>query len=383
VRLSRQPIDGGVSVAGAGTDVLLGLDVLGTATATNLATADAEHTVAVVSTSLVPTVNMVVDVNAPAADIAAAVTAIDSVTRASDNVYLDAHGLAVAVFGNAMPANVIVLGAAWQRGAIPVSLDAIRQAFTLNGVAVDANIAAFDWGRAAVAAPDVVAAALAPPSTAAVLSAGQRALVDEVATDAGELRRRLEVRVADLAGWGGRRAAARYARDVAAVRDLEAARVPGSTVVTEAYATGLHKLMAFKDEYEVARLHLQTLAELPKGSKVTFMLHPPMLRAMGMDRKLALGRWFVPVFRLLKAARRLRGTPLDVFGYAEVRRVERRLPGEYTELVTRALGGADEASLPSVVALADLPDVVRGYEQIKLDNVTRFRAEADALLAQR
>ncbi len=382
VRLSSRAIDGGVNVAAAGTDVLLGLDILGTATAKNLATSDPEHTIAVVSTSLVPTVEMVVDVNAPQADLAAAIIAIDNVTRATDNVYLDAHGLAVKVFGNAMPANVIVLGAAWQHGAIPISLDAIRQAFTLNGVAVDSNIAAFDWGRAAVAAPQIVADALTPASTTPQLSSRQRALVDEVAPDEGELRRRLEIRVADLAGWGGRNAAARYSRNVAAIRDLEAQHVPGSTAVTEAYATGLHKLMAFKDEYEVARLHLKTLAELPKGSKVTFMLHPPMLRSLGMNNKLALGRWFVPVFRMLKHARRLRGTPLDLFGYAEVRRVERRLPGEYTALVTRGLAGADEASLPTVIELAELPDIVRGYEQIKLDNVTRFRAEADELLAQ-
>jgi indolepyruvate ferredoxin oxidoreductase len=105
-----------------------------------------------------------------------------------------------------------------------------------------------------------------------------------------------------------------------------------------------------------------------------------MLRSMGMDRKLALGRWFVPVFRMLKHARRLRGTPLDVFGYARVRRVERTLPGEYTELVMRALDGARTDTLSTVVAVAELPDVVRGYEQIKLDNVERFRSEATRLL---
>jgi indolepyruvate ferredoxin oxidoreductase len=97
---------------------------------------------------------MVIDVDSPAADVAAALRAINDVTRADDNVFIDAHNLSLAVFANAMPANVIVLGAAWQRGAIPLSRDAIRQAFTLNGVAVDTNLAAFEWGRAAVAAPD-------------------------------------------------------------------------------------------------------------------------------------------------------------------------------------------------------------------------------------
>jgi indolepyruvate ferredoxin oxidoreductase len=325
---------------------------------------------------------MVIDVDAPRADIDSARAAIDGVTRAADNVYLDAHRLSVSVFGNALPANVIVLGAAWQRGAIPLSLDAIRQAFTLNGVAVAGNLAAFEWGRAVVAAPQVVAAELASPPRAATPGRREQALLDRLAPDDGELRRRLEIRLDDLAGWGGLRAARRYADAVAAIAGLEAERVPGSTAVTEAFAAGLHKLMAYKDEYEVARLHLQTLAELPAGSKVRFMLHPPVLRAMGMDRKLALGGWFVPVLRMLKHGRRLRGTPLDVFGYAGMRRIERGLPGEYTAAVTRALRDADVASLPDVVALAGLPDLVRGYEQIKLDNVERFRTQTTALLAQ-
>ncbi len=379
VRLSTHPLDG-VSVAGGGTDVLLGLDILGASTLKNLSTADAQRTVAIVSTSLVPTVDMVVDVDAPEADVDAAIGAINAVTRIDANVFFDAHGLAMEVFGNAMPANVIVLGAAWQRGAIPLTLGAIHQAFTLNGVAVDANIAAFDWGRAAVAAPDTVNEVLTPTTVAPEVGTRERALVD-AAAPAGELRRLLEIRVADLAGWGGHRAAAKYVRAVVAVGELEAARLPGSTGVTEAYAAGLHKLMAYKDEYEVARLHLENLRALPRGSKVTFMLHPPMLRAIGIDRKLALGRWFVPAFRLLRHGRRLRGTPLDIFGYAKVRRIERALPEEYTALVVRGLEATGAPGVETALALAQLPDVVRGYEDLKLRNVQRFRDESLRLLA--
>ena len=103
-----------------------------------------------------------------------------------------------------------------------------------------------------------------------------------------------------------------------------------------AVARGLHKLIAYKDEYEVARLHLLGLRDLPEGAKVKFLLHPPVLRALGMDRKLRLGAWFIPAFRVLRAGRRLRGTALDPFGRAEVRRVERALPGEYLALVESA-----------------------------------------------
>ncbi len=382
VRLATQPIDGGVNVAGGHTDLLLGFDVLGSSTVKNLAAADPQRTVAVVSTSVSPTVGMVIDVDAPGADVPAAIGAINDLTRADDNVFLDAHALALAMFGNAMPANVIVLGAAWQRGAIPLSIDALRQAFTLNGVAVETNLAALEWGRAAVAAPEIVAAELERPAATVALGAPARALVDAAAPEPGELRRRVEIRVDDLQGWGGTKAARRYARDVAAVRELEARRLAGTTAVVEAYATGLHKLMAYKDEYEVARLHLDGLRDQPKGTKVTLLLHPPLLRAMGMDRKVGLGRWFVPFLRVLRAGRRLRGTPLDVFGHTKVRRVERALPAQYTELVSQALQAATPETAATVCRIAALPDVVRGYEELKLAGVERFHADAQMLLGE-
>ena len=380
VHLSRHPIDGGVSLSSGSSNVLLGLDIIGTATAQNLSAADPARTVAVVSTSVVPTVEMVIDVDAPAVDVAAAVGAINDATRAHDNVFLDSHSLAMAVFGDAMPANVIVLGAAWQCGAVPVSRDAIRQAFTLNGVAVERNLAAFEWGRAAVASPATVAAALEPPARRHELTNRERDLIDTVAPTEGELRRLLEIRVPDLLGWGGRTSAESYLRRLVAVRDLEAQRLPGSTVVTEAFAIGLHKLIAYKDEYEVARLHLEALAALPRGSKATILLHPPFLRALGVKRKLAFGSWFTPVLRVLKHARRARGTPLDLFGYSAVRRVERALPGGYSALVVRGLQAVEPASLDALIALTKLPDVVRGYEDLKLRNVERFRSEAEHLV---
>jgi indolepyruvate ferredoxin oxidoreductase len=138
--------------------------------------------------------------------------------------------------------------------------------------------------------------------------------------------------------------------------------------------------MAYKDEYEVARLHLDAVerakitGEFGEGAKVHFLLHPPLLRALGLKRKLKLGRWFVPAFRVLRAMRRLRGTPFDVAGLPKVRRVERALIGEYRALVTGALDRPELA-----LQLAELADVVRGYEDIKLRSVERFHAEAARL----
>jgi indolepyruvate ferredoxin oxidoreductase len=155
--------------------------------------------------------------------------------------------------------------------------------------------------------------------------------------------------------------------------------------VTEAVARNLFKLMAYKDEYEVARLHLDTVErakldrELGPDAKVAFNLHPPVLRAMGLERKLKLGPWFLPAFRALRGMRRLRGTRLDPFGYAEVRRMERALVGEYEQLVSEALAHLDPETHDVAAELCELPDVIRGYEEIKLRNVALFRKRAEPL----
>jgi indolepyruvate ferredoxin oxidoreductase len=144
--------------------------------------------------------------------------------------------------------------------------------------------------------------------------------------------------------------------------------------------------MAYKDEYEVARLHLDAVEraklgpEFGEDAKVYFMLHPPLLRALGLKRKLKLGRWFVPAFRLLYRMRRLRGKKLDLFGWAKVRRVERALIGEYEALVEEALSLLTQETHATALELLELPDTIRGYEEIKLRNVTLFRKRADALL---
>jgi indolepyruvate ferredoxin oxidoreductase len=143
--------------------------------------------------------------------------------------------------------------------------------------------------------------------------------------------------------------------------------------------------MAYKDEYEVARLHVQAdlarnlAEEFPGGVRVQYNLHPPLLRALGLTRKLKFGSWFDGAFRMLAGMKGLRGTALDPFGRAKVRRVEQALPGEYRALIERALGGLSPATYERAVRLARLPDVIRGYEDIKLANVEKFRAEVQAL----
>jgi indolepyruvate ferredoxin oxidoreductase len=381
VRLTRAPLDEGVTVPSAAADVLLGLDLLGAAEPATLRVADPRRTVAVVSDSRTPTGRQAIDVAAPALDTDAAHAAIAAVTRADDNVWLDARRIAETLLGDTLPANVVVLGAALQRGLLPVSRGALEEAFHLNGVAVERNLAALAWGRAWVVEPDAVRSALddGHDDEGTPLSPLAQRLVDRGAPTDGELRRLLELRVPDLIGWGGHKPAARYAETVARVRAAEEERIPGSTALTQQVARGLHKLTAYKDEYEVARLHLDGLDELPAGAEIHFLLHPPLLRALGLKRKLKLGRWFIPAFRLLRLGRVLRGTPLDPFGHTRVRRTERALPGEYMALVDLALARLTPATLPLALDVAALPELVRGYEAIKLAGVERFRARGAEL----
>jgi len=258
----------------------------------------------------------------------------------------------------------------------------------LNGVSVQMNSQAFRVGRLLVVDPawarTVVRRRLGAIGSAPELSAQARAIVDSVG-GAGELKRLLEIRVPELIAYRSAGYARAYVQFVRRVREAEAAAVPGESRLAEAVARYLFKLMAYKDEYEVARLSLKpdigrALAEeFPGGVKLSYNLHPPMLRAFGLKEKLKLGPWFGSVFSVLARMKVLRGTPLDPFGFAAVRRVERQLVGEYRALVEKALVGLSPESYERAVKLAGLPDVIRGYEEIKLRNVQRFRDEVRAL----
>jgi indolepyruvate ferredoxin oxidoreductase len=389
LRISREPLASASKTPAGSIDLYLGFDLLGAASETNLVTTEPERTVAVVSTHAVPTGRMVVDVNERFPELAAQLDRIDATTRAEHNLYLDAQMLSERLFGDHMMSNTLALGAAFQRGMVPVSAEALEQAIRLNGAAVDKNLAAFAWGRAVVAAPDAVERATHPPEAvvpARELSTGERELVElAVNGDQGELRHLAEVRVPELVAYQDEAYARRWAELVRRAHVAEQERTPGHTELTEAVARQLFKLMAYKDEYEVARLHLDAVeqaklrSEFGDDVKVAFNLHPPLLRAMGLERKLKLGEWFVPAFRSLRRMRRLRGTRLDPFGRAEVRRVERELIVEYEELVSEALTLLTPDTHDTAVELLELPDLIRGYEDIKLRNVALYRKRAEAI----
>ena len=375
-------------LAAGEADCYLGFDVLVATAPQNLEHARPDRTIAVISTSQVPTGAMVTHTDVEFPEPNALCTAIDRVTRKDENVYVDALGLAETLFEDHMAANLIVLGAAYQAGAIPVSAAAIEEAIALNGVSVPMNTQAFRVGRLLVADPAWLATIarrrVGAVEVRPVLTPEARALVEGVGAT-GELRRLLEIRVPELIEYQSEAYARAYADFVRRVSEAERAAVPGASRLGEAVARHLYKLMAYKDEYEVARLHLKhrvaaTLTErYPDGVRVRYHLLPPLLRALGLKRKLELGTWLDGLFRVLVALRRLRGTALDVFGRAQVRRVERQLIGEYGGLVDKALIGLSPESYERAVTLANLPDVIRGYEDVKLRNVRRFRDEVRAL----
>jgi indolepyruvate ferredoxin oxidoreductase len=333
---------------------------------------------------------MVIDVNERFPELAAQLDKIDAATRSEHNLYLDAQQLSERLFGDHMMTNTLALGAAYQRGLLPVSAEALERAIELNGAAVEKNLAALRWGRAVVAAPDSVEAATRPPEAVEAvreLSDVERELVAlAVNGDRGELRRLAELRVPELVAYQDADWARRWAELVRHVHVAEQERTPGHSELAEAAARQLFKLMAYKDEYEVARLHLDAVerakldAEFGDDARIYFMLHPPLLRALGLKRKLKLGSWFVPAFRSLYRMRRLRGTRLDPFGRAKVRRVERELIEEYEGMVAEALTLLSPETHDTAVELLELPDVIRGYEEIKLRNVVLFRKRADAIL---
>jgi indolepyruvate ferredoxin oxidoreductase len=194
-----------------------------------------------------------------------------------------------------------------------------------------------------------------------------------------ELDRLLRSRGEDLVEYQNAHYAQRYRDAVLAIAETEAQVRPGSTALAESVARHLYKLMAYKDEYEVARLALdpvirhQLTAQFGARAKASWNLHPPALRAAGLERKLRLGPWFRPALQLLYRMRGLRGTALDPFGRAAVRVVERELVTAYLEILDDIFQRLNRRNHESAVALAALPDMVRGYEHVKLDNVDRYR----------
>ncbi len=304
-------------------------------------------------------------------------SAIADAVGAENAEFVDATRLATALLGDAIASNLFLLGYAWQRGLVPLSGAAIDRAIELNGVAVGQNRAAFAWGRAAAldrARVEAAANAGFEKGTPTPVSRRLSTSLDET------IARRVDF----LVDYQDKRYAARYRERVERVREAERRLVgDGALALTEAVARNLFKLMAYKDEYEVARLYTNgafrdRLNEQFEGDfRLSFHLAPPLLarrNAKGELVKREYGQWVLGAFAVLARLRRLRGTAFDPFGRTEERRSERQLIADYEATVEQLLAKLDVGRLSQAVRIASIPDEIRGFGHVKARNLASARA---------
>ena len=296
--------------------------------------------------------------------------------------FIDATRLATALFGQSIGANMFLVGYAYQLGAIPLSGTAIERAIELNGEAVAMNRAAFHWGRRAVMDRAAVEA-LAQPASAKRDAEHLSESFDEM----------VERRAKFLTNYQNAAYAGQYRAQVDTAKAAEATRSPGKCGFADAVARYLFKLMAYKDEYEVARLYTdgsfekQVQAELA-GDNLRFEFHlsPPLLarrdKTTGLPRKMSFGPWVLPAFRLLAKIKFLRGTALDPFGYSLERRTERKLIEDYEALLEEVFANLTPENHHLAVGLAAIPEKIRGFGHVKQRHLVTAKAEEAALLEQ-
>ena len=379
VRIAKTPEEiHAIRVSAGKADLVLGCDLVVSGSRKVLAAVREGHTIFVANTAeIMPgDFTRAADFSLPTERLKRAIRKAAGDDRAH---FFDATRAASALFGNSIGANMFMLGFSHQTGALPLSAEAVERAVELNGEAVAMNVAAFRWGRRAAHDPEFVRKLAAGTGTA--VSSPPSQSLDEV----------ISRRAAFLADYQNAAYAKRYLDRVAAVRATEAKTVPGSTELTEAVARNLFKLMAIKDEYEVARLYTdgsfqrQLRQEFQSFDRLEFHLAPPILGrrdADGKPRKSKFSGWMMNGFRALAAFRGVRGTVFDPFSYIVERRMERMLLSRYEKDIDRILAVLEPRRLEAAMALASLPQLIRGYGHVKQASVVKADAERDRLLAR-
>ncbi len=376
LRIAERPEDiHAVRIAAGGARAILGCDMVVAASFDALAKMQTGNTRAVINSHEAITGDFTrdPDLSFPAAAMKRAIT-----TAVGEGAvdFVDASRLATALMGNALATNIFVAGFAWQRGLVPLSAEAIERAIELNGVAVEMNKRAFLWGRRAAHAPQAVAALVEPAAPAR----------PDIATSLDDIVAR---RARALTDYQDAAYARRYADFVA--RAAEAERALGKSGLAETVARYYFKLLAYKDEYEVARLFtngefLAHIRERFEGDyTLRFHLAPPIIAERdpetGHLRKAAFGPWMLKAFAALAKLKRLRGTPFDPFGYSAERRRERHLITEYEATVEQLLAGLTPANHALAVEIAAVPEHIRGFGHVKSRHLEPAKAREAELLA--
>lgn len=434
IRFARTPADlHAVRIAAGEADLVLGCDMVVVNDYWALSKIRVGRTQVVLNTyeAMPGTFTTRPDMQFPAADI---VHAVEQAMGDGKPLLVDATQLATALMGDAIAANLFILGYAWQRGLVPISFEALMRAVELNGAAIEMNKTAFAWGRLAAIDPDAVAeaagivrnaptAAESTPNALQSLPPGEWESTEWGATAAPAPQRRgdelrhvpaqgsdnvtflplddlrlsrsldevISRRSAFLTDYQNAAYAKRYTDLVAKVRNAETAKVPGSTDLSEAVARYFFKLMAYKDEYEVARLY--TSGEFKRrieqqfdgDYKVHFHLAPPLLAkkdAEGRLQKREYGPWVFTAFKLLAKLRGLRGSALDIFGYTEERKSERQLIADYEKTIGGLLDTLDAGNVGLAAEIAGIPEQIRGYGHVKEAHLHKAKAREAELLKE-
>jgi indolepyruvate ferredoxin oxidoreductase len=379
VQIAERPEDlHATRVDMGGASLVIGCDLVVTASGDAVARM-APSTHAIVNASVTPTAEFVSNPNwkLPGSDL---LGDIAEACGPANVAFVPATELATALMGDAIATNMFMLGYAYQKGWIPVSGTSLERAIELNGIAVDFNRKSFLWGRRAASDLERVKR-IAKPAEVIPIDEHFSRTVDEL----------IERRARFLTDYQDRKYAQRYLALVQRVRQAEATRT-GGTRLTEAVARYYAKLLAYKDEYEVARLHAngdfgKKIQGMFEGDyKIVYHLSPPLLARAdprtGEPRKMRFGGWMLPVFRILARLKGLRGSVFDIFGHTDERRTERALISEYEKTMDTLLENLQAQNLALAVQLASLPEDIRGFGHIKMSNIATARKRRGELLAR-
>jgi indolepyruvate ferredoxin oxidoreductase len=358
-------------------NLVIGCDLVVTGSNDSIAKMAAGRTRAAVNASVTPTAEFVRNPNwqLPGSDLTRDITEACGGKNAE---FLAATELASGLLGDAIATNMFMLGYCWQRGWVPLARESLERAIELNGVAVEFNRKSFLWGRRAAVDLERVRRIAVPADVIPMALRLSRSL-DEV----------IERRVRMLTEYQDAAYAARYKSLVEKVQKKEQ-ETTGTTKLAETVARYYAKLLAYKDEYEVARLYAdggfqkEIEAVFEGDYKVVFHLAPPLLAKTdprtGEPRKMRFGGWTMGLFRILARLKGLRGTALDIFGRTEERRMERALIAEYEQTVEALIAGLTRDNHALALELAALPEEIRGYGHIKAKNVETARVRREALM---
>ncbi|HZL30064.1 MAG TPA: indolepyruvate ferredoxin oxidoreductase family protein [Pseudolabrys sp.] len=371
-----------IRVAAAGADLVLGGDIVVAGNKSVLGAVKPGNTRMIINTAefLPGDFTRDVDFSLPTERLKRAIAGAAGRERSH---FVDATRLATALLGNSIGANMFMLGYAYQQGGLPLSAEAVEKAIEMNGEAVAMNIAAFRYGRRAAIAPEALEALIAPPP------AEQNDSL-KMSQSFGET---VERRVVFLTAYQNAGYARLYKSWVDKVVAAEAEKAPGQSALSEAVARYLFKLMAYKDEYEVARLYTDTsFVERVKsqfsGDNLRFEFHlaPPLLARgdarTGEPKKMSFGPWMLKAFAVLSKFKFLRGTPFDPFGYTEDRRIERKLMTDYLEKLKVVMADLTASNYPTAVALVSLPEKIRGFGPVKKRSLANLIVEESSLFEQ-